>query len=141
MSKENARIEFAQWLKNNHPAIFNKAVRAAASKNPNVRLGATDAEPTKSFWTKFTEAAAGLGTTFLSLKNQRDAMKLNLARAQQGLPPIDAATSAPVIRTQVDMSPELTSRLVSTAGEGINKTLLLAGAGLAAALFFMRKKR
>ena len=34
------------------------------------------------------------------------------------------------------VSPELTDRLMSTAGEGINKTLLLAGAGLAAFLLF-----
>ena len=132
MSHAQARIDFAQWLKNEHPGIFNRAVKAAA--NSEATLSSLGEKHAESFWSKFSKAAAGLGATYLALKNQREAMKINLARAQAGQPPIDVATSAPVIRTQVDMSPELTQRLVSTAGEGINKTLLLAGAGVAAFL-------
>ena len=134
--KAKARVQFADWLKENHPAIFARAVKAA--EKSQATLQSLGEEPAKSFWQKFTEAAAGLGTTYLALKNQRDAMKLNLTRAEQGLPPIDAATAAPVVRTQVDVSPELTERLVSTAGEGINKTLLLAGAAVAAFLFLRK---
>lgn len=135
-----SRVQFADWLKTNHPEIFARAIRVAenATNNNNNNLGQLPPapEPTKSFWTKFTEAAAGIGTTYLTLKNQRDAMKINLERAQIGLPPIDAATSAPVIRTQVDLSPELTNRLVSTAGEGLNKMLLLGAAAVAAFFIF-----
>lgn len=127
-----SRIDFAKWLKSEHPDIFTRAVSAAAQSELS-GLGETE-----GFWSKFTKAAAGLGTTYLALKNQRDAMKINLERAQQGQPPIDVATSAPVVRTQVDLSPELTQRLVSTAGEGINKTLLLAGAGVVAFLLFKK---
>lgn len=131
-----ARIQFAQWLKDNHPELFKAALAKAA--NATATLSALGAEEGSSFWSKFGKAALGLGTTFLALKNQRDAMKINLERAQQGQPPIDVATSAPVIRTQVDVSPELQRELISTAGAGINKTLLLAGAGLAAFLLFNR---
>jgi hypothetical protein len=130
-----SRLDFAQWLKNEHPAIFQRAIKIASQGET---LGALGAE-TGGFWSKFTTAAMGLGTTYLALKNQRDAMKINLERAQQGQPPIDIATTAPVVRTQIDMSPELTNKLVSTAGAGINKTLMLAGAALLAAFFFMRK--
>jgi len=133
---DKSRIEFAQWLKNTHPQIFNRAV--AVAENQTATLEGLGEEPKESFWSKFTKAAAGLGTTYLALKNQRDVMKLNLERAQQGQPPIDAATSAPVVRTQVDMSPELTNRLVSTAGAGINRTLLLAGAAIAAFMIFRK---
>lgn len=134
MSHATARLQFADWLKMNHPVIFQRAI-AIAEKNSATLKGLGEEEKL-SFWQRFSEAAAGLGVTYLTLKNQRDAMKINLQRAQAGLAPIDAATSAPVIRTQVDLSPELTSRLVSTAGEGINKTLLLAGAAIAAFFIF-----
>jgi hypothetical protein len=129
-----SRLDFAQWLKNTHPDIFNRAIKIASQ---NETLGALGAE--NGFWSKFTTAAMGLGTTYLALKNQRDAMKINLERAQQGQPPIDIATTAPVIRTQIDMSPELTNKLVSTAGAGINRTLMLAGAALLAAFFIFKK--
>jgi len=135
-AQARARVQFADWLKQEHPMLFQRAI-AEASKST---LGQeTTQQPTKSFWQKFTEAAAGLGTTYLSIKNQQDMMKLNMQRAQQGLPPIDAATAAPVVRTQVDVSPQLAQKLVDTAGEGINKTLLLAGVAIAAGLFLMNR--
>lgn len=131
MNHAQARIQFADWLKREHPDIFAAAIEKASEGE----LGATD---TPSFWQKFTTAAMGLGTTYLSLRNQKKAMEINLARAKAGQPPIDMATSAPVVRTQIDMSPQLQQRLISTAGEGLNKTLLYAGLGLLA--FFAVKK-
>jgi len=133
MNKAEARIQFADWLKTNHPEIFQKAVNIAEQQTQKALNGLGE-DSGGSFWDKFSKAAMGIGTTYLSLKNQKDAMKINLARAQQGLPPIDAATSAPVVRTQVDMSPELQSRLLSTAGSGMNKILLYGGLGLVAFL-------
>jgi hypothetical protein len=132
-----SQVEFAQWLKNNHPALFERAISIAS--NSTNALNGLGAENGESFWSKFTTAALGLGTTYLALKNQRDAMKLNLERAKTGLPPIDMATSAPVVRTQIDMSPELTSRLVSNVGGALQTPLILAGVALVALLFFMRK--
>lgn len=131
-----SRIDFAKWLKSEHPEIFARATKIASdSQQALAGLGETE-----SFWSKFSKAAAGLGTTYLALKNQRDAMKINLQRAQAGQPPIDVATSAPVVRTQVELSPAMRQELTSTAGEGINKTLLLIGAGVAAFLFIYMKK-
>ena len=138
MTHGQARLQFADWLKTNHPALFERAI-AIAENATNNGLGQTEAEPTQSFWEKFQAAAMGLGTTYLTLKNQRDAMKINLARAEAGQPPIDMATSAPIVRTQVDLSPELTQRLVSTAGEGMQKMLIPLAIGAVALIFFMRK--
>lgn len=130
----NSRVQFADWLKETHPQIFEAAIKKASAGS----LGTTDTVPTKSFWQKFSDAATGLGTTYLALRNQKEAMKINLARAQNGQPPIDVASSAPVVRTQVDIDPRLARQLVSTAGEGLNKTLMYAGLGLVAFLAFRK---
>lgn len=132
MNQAHARIEFAQWLKETNPALFNRAVQIAEQGN-----GLGDTEKT-SFWSRFSTAAMGLGTTYLALKNQRDAMKINLTRAQQGQPPIDIATTAPVVRTQVDLSPELQRNLISNAGEGLSRTALYAGVAFVAYLAFKK---
>ena len=131
MTQAQARIQFADWLKRMDPALFAAAIAKASE-------GTLGAEETQSFWQKFTTAAMGLGTTYLALRNQKEAMKINLERAKAGQPPIDMASSAPIVRTQVDVSPALAQRLISTAGEGINKTLIYAGVGLLA--FFVIKK-
>lgn len=139
MNQATARIQFADWLKRTHPAIYAKAINAATAQEAVQGLGET--APSGSFWQKFSDAAMGLGTTYLALKNQRDAMKINLERAQQGMPPIDAGSTAPVVRTQVQIDPVTADKLASTAGEGINKTLLLAGVAIAAFLYLGKKRR
>lgn len=137
--KEIARIRFAAWVKEKNPDLFARAIQQAQGQfNSHSALSGLGEET--SFWQKFTAGLTTLGTTYLSLKNQRDAMEINLARAEQGLDPIDAANSAPVVRTQIDMDPALAAKLASTAGEGINKTILMAG-GLGLAALLLLKKR
>lgn len=144
MTQAQARLQFANWLQETHPEIFARAI-AIAENSTNSGLGIHEATAGTtvttggSFWEKFTSAAVGVGTTYLTLKNQRDAMKINLERAQVGLPPIDMATSAPVIRTQVDLSPELTTRLVSNVGS-VFQPMLIAGAAILAFFLFSRKR-
>ena len=135
----HARVQFAQWLKDNHPALFARAIAIAENSTNGLGQMGPPAPSGGSFWDKFQKAALGLGTTYLALKNQRDAKKINIERAKAGQPPIDVATSAPVIRTVVDMSPELTNRLVSSVGGALQMPLILGGLAVVALLFFMRK--
>ena len=111
-----ARLQFADWLKENHPEIFRRAIGVAvdatdnaANRNASLRGLGEEETATPSFWERFSTAAIGIGSTYLSLKNEKEAMKITLARPQAGMPPINASTSEPVVRTQVDFSPELTT--------------------------------
>ena len=94
-----------------------------------------------SWWQKLTSGALALGTTYLALKNQRDAMKMNLARAEQGLPPLDVAATAPVIRTQVEIDPALAAKIGGSIGSGLNTTMLMVGAGVLLLVLFMGRKK
>lgn len=148
-----ARAQFLTWLKQDHPAVFRSALQfaetakahfEAQSGNPaalsglglttDKNTGVTTVEP-KNWWQSIAEGITQAGTAYLAYKGQKAAIDLNLQRAQQGLPPIDVSRyTAPTVRTQVDVSPEILARL--QAG-GMN-TLLLVG-GLAAAFFVLPK--
>ena len=142
LTQAQARIQFVDWLQNAHPALAAAAIEAAENSSSTGNaingLGETTGG---SFWEKLTSGAMMLGGTYLTLKAQRDAMKLNLARAEQGLPPIDPALAAPVIRTQVDIDPALAQKLMSNVGSGLNRGLLMMGALILGVVLFMGRKR
>ena len=145
-------LGFAAWVRANHPQIYKQAVRIAdqavarkaeAMEMANNRraglegLGLTVAEETtaKTGWfNTFLQAAAGLGTTYLSLKNQRDQLAMNIERAKLGQEPLDFA-GQPIITTQVQLPAGTVDKITASAGMQVNKILLFGG--LAAAAFFL----
>jgi hypothetical protein len=138
--KLKAQMQFLTWLDKNHPDLYDAVVGKIMAREVSGQFGQIVGPPapeTESLWSKITSGLLAVGTTYLTLKNQRDAMKLNLARAEQGLPPIDPGITAPVIRTEIDLPPEVIDKLTSTAGLQINKILLFGGAALA--FFFIMK--
>lgn len=134
-----ARMQFLTWVKDNFPDLYNVAIeKANVSEQAQMLagLGQNDQEP---WYKKVASTLLAAGTTYLALKAQRDAMKINLARAEQGLPPIDTADIAPVIRTQIDLDPEVIEKITGTAGVQVNKMLLFGAAAVVAIMLFMRR--
>lgn len=140
-----AQAQFLTWLQQDHPELYSNVVGKILDQSAAKRVdqlgfhGDVDISPAtteQSLWSKIAAGVAAAGTTFLTLKNQRDAMKINLARAQQGLPPIDSTDTGPVLRTQIDLDPEVIKELTKGAGLQFNKILLIAGAALAAFFIF-----
>ena len=149
MNRQSA-IAFASWLRVAHPRLYAQAAKRADVSlavreeneryNNNNNLGLIDIQPAatqKTGWLDtFMKTAAGLGTTYLSLKNQRDQMQINIERAQMGLQPIDIG-GTPIITTEVKLPPETVDKITASAGLQINKILLFGGAAVAL-FFFMR---
>ena len=143
-----ARAQFLTWLKRTSPMTFQHALKVAEtakshfvaqSGNPRALSGLgenTDGTvSTKTWWQSLAEGITQAGTAYLAYKGQKANIDLNLQRAQQGLPPIDYSRyTAPTVRTQVDVSPEILARL----REGGTNTLLLVGGIAAAALLLPR---
>ncbi len=141
--KEIARAQFLTWLKQTYPAVFRHALEvaetakasfAAQTRNPAALSGlgwtmnadgAAAVEP-KSWWSSLAEGITQAGTAYLAYKGQKAAIDANMARANQGLPPIDySAYAAPTVRTQVDVSPEILARLRESGN-----TMLYVGLGV-----------
>lgn len=134
---DRSRAQFLTWVKIKHPAVY----QAAVSRANAATLGQTDEAAKTSWWQKAVTGIAAVGTTYLGLKNQRDAMKINLQRAEAGLEPIDIEGSAPVIKTQIELSDDILSKITESAGSNINKMLLFGGAAVIALLLVMQPKR
>lgn len=131
MSAKTA-IEFAAWLKREHPAVYKRAKAAADRKAEAKQLSGLGEDDAKQGWfSTFLENAAAVGSTYLNLKNQRDALKMNIERAQAGMPPVDLETT-PTLKTQVELPPDVVDKISASAGLQVNKILLFGGLGLAA---------
>ena len=141
-----ARLQFATWLKKSNPALFQRAYEQALNgyedEQDDDNFGAVKKPGTVapaasggSFWERFTTGLTSLVTTATALRAQRAVLSTNIQRAQQGLPPISMDYGAPVIRTQIDLTPEVANRLQVTAAEGTKKLLLYGG--IAAVAFFL----
>ena len=133
LTQTEARIQFMAWVQQNFPALAAAAIDYADTPT----VGGLGEE--ESFWSKLTKGLTGLGTTYLALRNQREVLKINLERAKTGQPPIDIASTAPVIRTQIEIDPALASKLASGIGGGINTTMMMLLAGGLVLFLFMKK--
>lgn len=149
MSVNEARVLFANWLKSTDPALFDAAYKdaeqwrkseAEQSGDPATISGlGANGEP-QSFWERFTTGLTNLATGVLAYKSQKQILETNIQRAEQGLPPIDPATAGPVLRTQVEVTPEIAARLQQTAAEGA-RTMLLWGGALVLGYFLLFRRR
>ena len=134
MGKHLSRAQFVTWLQNKHPELWN-----AILTKSELGQAETTAQK-KSFWDKIMDTVTTIGPAYLQYEAQRKMLKLNIERAQQGLPPLDPDVygAVPTIRTEVDISPEIAGRLKEgIMGIGMN-TLLLVGAGLAVFMLMRR---
>jgi hypothetical protein len=135
--QRKARLQFATWVKQRDPALYARAIEAAKSASPEAVSGLGLAS---DFWTKFTDGLTQLATASIALKSQKAILDTNIARAQQGLPPIDMSAGAPVIRTQIGVDPATAARLQEGATAGVMRLLPWA-IGAVAGFMLLKGKR
>lgn len=124
-----AQYQFSQWLKRSEPRIFDAArnrtnllelqgvEKMAASAAPGKLAGLGQAAdmgeqgPITQWGTQLLDLAKG----YMVYDAQKDLMKVNLSRAEQGLPPIDPGYIAPQV--QLGVAPNVqTLAYVALAG-------------------------
>lgn len=90
------------------------------------------APPQQAWWEKALAAATEIGGAYFGYQAQKDILKVQTQRAQQGLPPIPTEAYAPTIRHSVDIPPEFRQQVM---GGG---TLMALGIGAAVLFFALR---
>ena len=136
-----AQAQFLTWMQNRHPELYAEAFEAASNSNLS-GLGQTTAEPTPTY-TSLVDKIVALGSGYLTYTMQKKIINMNIERAKMGLPPIDiaAAGAAPVIQTEVNISPAMIASLKESLGGGMQQIGLIIAVALGAFLLFGRKKR
>ncbi len=140
MNRADAQLLALEKIKRENPVLFARALALTRKETGLKQLAGLGASEGESFWDKLSGNLTKLGTTYLTLRNQKEAMEINLERARQGMPPLDIATTAPVVRTQIDLPPDVVNRITSEAGTGLNKILLFGGIAVIAVMLIKKMK-
>lgn len=130
------RFKFINWVKTKHPDLYSKIISRIG--NQPQALNGLGKDSGSSWFDSFSTVLNSLGTSVLQYKAQKKLMDMQMQRAQSGLPPLQAAEYAPVIRTQVETGPE-TRKVIADTGSKIMLPVAI-GVGVIALAFLMKKR-
>ncbi len=137
-----AQAQFLTWMQNKHPDLYAAAINAASNGRLS-GMGIAEGEPAPTSFSSIIDKITTLGGSYLTYTMQKKIINMNIERAKIGLPPIDiaAAGAAPVIQTEVNISPAMIASLKESLGGGMQQIGLLIAVGLGAFLLFGKKRR
>lgn len=120
-----SRQQFINWLRNKHPGLYAKAIQRVGTPPTGVAgLGQDETEQT--WWQKFASTIGNLSQQALAYKTQKDLLDVQLARAQEGQPPLDMTAYQP--RVLVSADPEAVQAAAGTVGKWLLPIALGVGA-------------
>jgi hypothetical protein len=137
----DSKQAFVQWVKRNDPFLYNVAAKRAAIVNGDGLGGLLD------MFTSLSETVTKIAPQVLQIDAQRRILKTQLARAKQGLPPLETAEYAPTVKVSAAVTPEMEQAATRVAIQSTQAGLtqlqpfILGGMGLLAVYLFMRAKR
>ena len=125
--KKVNRAKFLSWVKSRHPKIYRMALLRAGSRSG--RLSGLGQE-TESWWSKMATGIQEMIPAALQYRQQKDIMKMQLQRAQAGLPPANVADYTPVLKIETELAPETRAAFIDQLGKPVIFGALALGAFL-----------
>lgn len=139
-------VTFADWLQNNYPKVYEGIMQTlpeafipefalAGLKRKAFSMAgmsgdaaeATDESAAVTDWgTRLTELVNKLAPSLIQLKGQSDLIKLNIARAEKGLPPVSASDIAPQVNVGVSSDVAQMGKIAVYGLLGIGGLLVLS---------------
>jgi hypothetical protein len=138
-----SQIQFVNWVKQHDPFLY----RVAAKRLELQRSGLGFMDSVGSLFTSIVDTAKTVIPVGLEYNQQKKILALQLERAKQGLPPIDAAAYSPVVKIAPTFTPESEAAITRAAtaslkeGGGAILTRMLPVAMMAVAAFFLLGRR
>lgn len=121
---EQPKKDFIMWLATRDPMLLRLARKRQAIKIQQAKMAAT---PTlgaaelqtgvvqPNFWNTLVETARDVLPTVVSMPLQKKILDVQIKRAEQGMPPLDAAQYVAPIKVQAEISPESEKALTRIA--------------------------
>lgn len=110
LNKQEARVQFSQWLQTRFPRIADRA----RIGSPLQGMGdVTPADPNQPWYQNLLNYAPQA----VAAAAQYKLIRTNMKRAEKGLAPIDTAIAAPTVRVQTELDPA-TRQTVNYVGYG-----------------------
>jgi len=142
VGRERAQQMFVTWLEKRDPFLHKASRRVAVMRKQNLNgMGAID------WGGLFTSAVDTIKTalpTYLQTKQQKQIMDVQINRAKQGLPPLDAAQYVAPIRIEPTINADTEAGInrvaTQTVSSGVQKLIIPIGLGLLAWML-LRKRR
>jgi len=138
MQTVNPQQEFMRWLSQRFPQVHRetmKKVNIMEDMNVNTSFGFGDAQTGDNtpWYQKAFSILGDVAAQYTQYKAQRDLIKMNMKRAEQGLPPIDSKDVSPSVN--VNVSADWQKMF------GQLKVPLMIGGGLLAFALIAKKSR
>lgn len=132
-----AQKQFVMWVKDNDPFLFAIAQKRMRIANGENLGGFLDAAT--GIFENVVDTVKNVAPSLIQYRSQKKILDLQLERARQNLPPLDAAAYTPTVKVQAELTPEnerAAQRIaINTAKEGIQgmqKYFFLGAAGVLA---------
>lgn len=113
-----SQLKTIEWIRVNDPFLYQLAQKRFEIKREKGMAGLGEVvAPNKSFWNTLAETAQSVLPAVINMPAQKKVLDIQMKRAEQGLPPIDAAAYIPPIKFSADISEDTENALTRIAQE------------------------
>ena len=140
MSKQSKQ-EFINWMRQNQPFIFEIALERANLLDQG--LG-NISENVTGFFNNLVDTVKNVAPQYINFRQQKKLLDIQINRAKNNLPPLDADKFTPAIKIAPVITQETAEQAKEIARKSISDNsnkLLLLGGGVLALVFLMRRRR
>ncbi len=140
MSLKSKKL-FLKWLDQKEPFLLRLAKKNIALKSG---LGASDSVSKASWYDQIISTVKEIAPTVIKARAQSKALKIQMKRADMGLPPLNISDYTPAIKISPEITPESEAALTRMAKGTIQagmKRMLMYGVPLALGAYFLIFKK
>lgn len=145
-NKQTAKKQFIKWFKQREPFLFNVAKHRFKLRRPGLHGNDMEMAGISEIFTGIVDTVKNVAPSLIQLSSQKKILDMQIKRAEQGLPPLDASQYSPTIKVEAAISPEseeAAKRIaLETTRQGASELKpLFFGALILGAMLLLRKKR